>query len=47
MSFLDEKCIDFDGEDENRLEHTGIHNVSLSTLKCRNSKRWWKGFSKN
>ena len=29
MSFLDEKCIAFDGEDENKLEFTTIHNVSF------------------
>ena len=28
MSFLDEKCLGFDDEDENKLEFTGIHNVS-------------------
>jgi len=26
MSFLDEKCIVFDNEDENKLEFTTIHN---------------------
>jgi hypothetical protein len=26
MSFLDEKCIVFDNEDENKLEFTPIHN---------------------
>jgi hypothetical protein len=25
MSFLDEKCIEFDGEEENKLAHTTIH----------------------
>ncbi len=29
MSFLDEKCIAFDVEDENKLEFTTIHNVSF------------------
>lgn len=29
MSFLDEKCIVFDSEDENKLEFTPIHNVSF------------------
>lgn len=29
MSFLDEKCIAFDGEDENKLEFTTIHNVNI------------------
>jgi len=28
MSFLDENCIVFDNEDENKLEFTPIHNVS-------------------
>jgi len=27
MSFLDENCIVFDTEDENKLEYTTIHNV--------------------
>jgi hypothetical protein len=26
MSFLDENCLVFDNEEENRLEYTGIHN---------------------
>lgn len=29
MSFLDDKCIAFDGLDENKLEHTVLHNVSF------------------
>lgn len=29
MSFLDENCIIFDNDDENKLEYTSIHNVSL------------------
>jgi hypothetical protein len=29
MTFLDEKCVAFDNEDENKLEFTGIHNVSI------------------
>ena len=29
MSFLDENCIVFDNEDENKLEYTSIHNVSF------------------
>lgn len=28
MSFLDENCIVFDNEDENKLEFTSVHNVS-------------------
>ena len=28
MSFLDEYCIIFDNEEENKLEYTTIHNVS-------------------
>ena len=27
MSFLDENCIIFDTEDENKLEYTSVHNV--------------------
>lgn len=27
MSFLDEHCIIFDNDDENKLEYTTIHNV--------------------
>ena len=30
MSFLDEHCIVFDNEDENKLEFTSVHNVSIS-----------------
>jgi len=26
MSFLDENCLVFDNEEENRLEYTSIHN---------------------
>ena len=29
MSFLDENCIIFDTEDENKLEYTSIHNVFI------------------
>jgi len=29
MTFLDEKCVAFDNEEENKLEFTGIHNVSF------------------
>lgn len=28
MSFLDENCIIFDNDDENKLEYTTVHNVS-------------------
>jgi len=28
MSFLDEHCISFDSEEENKLEFTAIHKVS-------------------
>ena len=31
MTFLDEKCVAFDNEEENKLEFTGIHNVSISS----------------
>lgn len=27
MSFLDENCLVFDTEEENRLEYTSIHNA--------------------
>jgi len=27
MSFLDDQCIAFDGEEENKLEFTSIHNA--------------------
>ena len=30
MSFLDEHCIIFDTEDENKLEYTVIHSVYLT-----------------
>jgi hypothetical protein len=30
MSFLDEYCVVFDDEDENKLEFTKIHNVSCT-----------------
>lgn len=32
MTFLDEKCVAFDNEEENKLEFTGIHNVSIYFL---------------
>ena len=32
MSFIDEYCIVFDDEDENKLEFTKIHNVSVGPL---------------
>ena len=32
MSFIDEYCTVFDDEDENKLEFTKIHNVSLCSL---------------
>lgn len=28
MSFLDEHCLVFDNEEENRLEYTLVHNVT-------------------
>lgn len=31
MSFLDEYCISFESVEENKLEHTDIHNVSVLT----------------
>lgn len=33
MSFLDENCLVFDNEDENKLEYTGIHNVRKRRIK--------------
>ena len=33
MSYLDENCILFDSEDENKLEYTSIHNVSFISFK--------------
>ncbi len=33
MSFLDEYCISFDNEEENKLEFTAIHNVSYTLSK--------------
>jgi hypothetical protein len=32
MSFLDEHCLVFDTEEENKLEYTQIHNVRPLTL---------------
>jgi hypothetical protein len=32
MSFLDENCLIFDNEEENRLEYTSIHNVTNKLL---------------
>jgi hypothetical protein len=32
MSFLDEFCIQFDNEEENKLEFTQIHNVNIILL---------------
>ena len=32
MSFLDEHCICFDNDDENKFEFTKIHNVSKFSL---------------
>ena len=36
MSFIDEYCTVFDNEDENKLEFTKIHNVSLSRCNLTN-----------
>lgn len=33
MQFLDENCIVFDSEEENKLEYTGIHKVRDFVLK--------------
>lgn len=32
MSFLDEYCISFDSEEENKLEHTTVHNKFKSLV---------------
>jgi hypothetical protein len=32
MQFLDENCIVFDNEEENKLEYTMIHAVSLKIM---------------
>jgi hypothetical protein len=35
MGFIDEHCIIFDGEDENKLEFTGIHEAfKVGLYKC-------------
>ena len=50
MSFLDDKCANFDGSEENSLEHTTIHNVRLFissitfTFELRNSRNWLKDY---
>jgi hypothetical protein len=31
MSYLDDHCIIFDNDDENKLEYTQIHNVSITS----------------
>jgi hypothetical protein len=41
MSFLDEHCIVFDSEEENKLEFTAIHSVRLSLFThFRILKKW-------
>ena len=32
LSFIDEHCIVFDEDDENKLEYTDIHNVNYPDL---------------
>ena len=32
MSFLDENCLLFDNEDENKLEYTSIHAVRFASV---------------
>jgi hypothetical protein len=32
MSFLDEKCVVFDNEDENKLEYTALHKEFSSIV---------------
>ena len=36
MSFLDENCIIFDNDDENKFEYTTIHEVSIANLMSNN-----------
>jgi hypothetical protein len=57
MSFLDEKCIMFDNEEENKLEFTAIHNVGTHLLRKvfagiqktrgRTSRRSYEGLRRN
>lgn len=35
MSFLDDNCLVFDNEEENKLEYTQIHNVCQITQKLK------------
>jgi len=42
LEFIDDNCIVFDEEDENKLEYTDIHNVLLHSYSLfRDSKNWW------
>jgi hypothetical protein len=40
MSFIDENCMIFDSEDENKLEYTGLHMVKRLQELIRVSKKW-------
>lgn len=42
MSYIDENCIVFDNDDENKFEYTGIHDVSIQWL----FQQSFKGFKK-
>jgi len=51
MSFLDEYCVVFDDEDENKLEFTKIHKVGAEiggiANRIRISKKSWRTSFKN
>ena len=37
MSYIEEHCLIFDNEEENKLEYTTIHMVSTALLYCQKS----------
>ena len=39
MSYIEEHCLIFDNEEENKLEYTTIHMVSTALLNCQKSYR--------
>lgn len=44
MSFIEENCIVFDNDDENKLEYTVLHNVKYFTIKLNiefQKDCWW------
>lgn len=53
MTFLDEQCLVFDTEEENKLEYTGIHNVRLTikgvimVIDGRHSRNWLIVYSRS